>query len=80
MVDLLENGVEVDANHVFELVFEDPRSMGFIQVIFQDRLGRCQELAIQVIRYDIGQVLHILDGEGSARGSDPTDAWVEDVD
>jgi hypothetical protein len=80
MIDLLENGVEVNANHVFEFVLEDPRSMGLIQFVFQDRLGICQELAIQVIRYDVGQVLHILDGEGSTRGSDPTDAWVEDVD
>jgi hypothetical protein len=80
MVHLLEDSIEVNANHVFEFVFEDPRSMGFIQFIFQDRLGICQELVIQVIRDDIGQVLHILDGEGSARGSDPTDAWVEDVD
>jgi len=80
MIDLLENSIEVDANHVFEIVLEDPRSVRFFQFTFQDQLGICQELAIQVIRYDIGQILHILDGEGSARGGDPTHAWVEDID
>jgi hypothetical protein len=80
MIDLLENGIEVNADHVFEFVLEDPRSVGFFQFIFQDRLGICQELVIQVIRYDAGQVVHILDGEGGARGSDTAAAWVEDVD
>jgi len=54
MVDLLENGIEVDADHEFELVFEDPRSVRFIHFTFQDRLGICQELTIQVIRDDAG--------------------------
>jgi len=80
MVHLLENSIEVNTNRVFELVLEDPRSLGFIQFTFQDRLGICQELAIQVTRYDIGQILHVLDGEGSARGGDPTHAWIEDID
>jgi hypothetical protein len=80
MVYLLENGVEINVNHVFEFILEDPRSMGFIQFIFQDRLGICQELAIQIIRDDIGQVLHILYGEVSAGGGDATDTWVEDID
>jgi hypothetical protein len=80
MVHLLENGVEVNADHAFEFIFEDPRSVGFIQFTFQERLGICQELAIQVIPNDTGQVLQVLNGEGSAWCGDSAYARVQDVD
>lgn len=79
-MNLLENGIEVNTNHVFEFVFEDSGFMDFIQFTYQDRLGVCQELSVQIVCYDIGQVLDNLDREGSARGGDSTHAWVKDVD